>query len=332
VIFILFLFRLVTERSMNFFPLGDLDMVKRDRANYMIQSVTHAIDVIEDLARTGVETGVTEISRHLRLHKNNVFRLLATLELRGYVEQNKQTEDYRLGVKTLQLGQAYLAQSVLTSRAQPALRALAEKCGETVSLAVLQNGQVQFPISVESKRPVRVSARIGISAPAKFNAAGRLLLAQLSDAVLAELLATNTPQDAAIKNQCHELRSSGQIIDRGAIEADVVSIVRVVRGLNNEVVGAIEMLVPQYRAKTETLLPMLEEATTALSQSLGSVAGISAVSESAVPRPIMAGGTLEEALEREVTAKAVEAKPMVAQAVKALVTGGSAFEKSAIEK
>lgn len=245
-------------------------MVKREKSNYMIQSVSHAIDVLEELARANGEVGVTELSKRLKLHKNNVFRLLATLELRGYVEQNSTTEDYRLGVKALQLGQAYLTQSNLVARSETVLRALSEKAGETVSLAVLQNGQVQFPLSVEPKRPVRVAPRISVAFPAKMSAVGRLLTAQLPDVTLAELLSQNTPQDAAIRGQLNELRSSGQIIDRGAVEADVVSICRIVRGLNNEVVGAIELIAPQYRAKTETLLPLVDEAAAKLSASLGS--------------------------------------------------------------
>lgn len=246
-------------------------MVKREKANYMIQSVSHAIDVLEELCKALGEVGVTELSKKLKLHKNNVFRLLATLELRGYVEQNHDTEDYRLGVKALQLGQAYLQQSSLVARAMPLIKALSEQVGETVSLAVLQNGQVQYPISVEPKRPVKVSPRVAVSFAAKTCASGRLLTAQLPDSTLAEILATNTPQDAAIKNQLNELRTSGQIIDRAAIEAEVVNISRVVKGSNNQVVGAIEVLVPQYRAKVEALMPAIEEAANALSASLGSM-------------------------------------------------------------
>ena len=244
-------------------------MVKREKANYMIQSVSHALDVIEELAKSLGEVGVTELSKRLKLHKNNVFRLLATLELRGYVEQNLETEDYRLGVKTLQLGQSYQIQSQLVARATPIMRGLAEATGETVSLAVLQNGHVQYPVSIESKRPVKVSPRVGVSFQAKQNASGRLLTAQLSDSVLAEILAANTPQDAAIRNQLNELRSSGQIIDRAATEADVVSISRIVRSSSGDAVGAIEVLMPQYRAKVEAVLPLIDEAANALSTALG---------------------------------------------------------------
>ncbi|MCB0310815.1 MAG: IclR family transcriptional regulator [Bdellovibrionales bacterium] len=246
-------------------------MVKREKANYMIQSVSHAIDVLEELCKAEGEIGVTELSKRLKLHKNNVFRLLATLELRGYVEQNHETEDYRLGVKALQLGQAYISQSNLVARAAPILKALSETLGETASLAVLQNGFVQFPLSIEAKKPVKVAPRIAVSFSAKHNGAGRLLAAHLPDSVLNEMLSTNTPQDAAIKNQLSELRSNGILIDRAAIEADVVSISKIVKGNDNAVVAAIEVLVPQYRAKVESLLPQVESAAATLSTSLGSV-------------------------------------------------------------
>ncbi len=243
--------------------------MKREKSNYMIQSVSHALDVIEELCKANGEVGVTELSKRLKLHKNNVFRLLATLELRGYVEQNKATEDYRLGVKALQMGQSYLSQSSLVARAMPILKELSEVIGETVSLVTLQGGNVQFPISIESKRPVKVAPRVAVSFPAKLNAAGRLLIAQLPDVTLAEILASNTVQDVAIKTQLAELRASGQIVDRGAIEADVVAICRIVRGNNNEVVGAIEVLIPQYRAKIDALIPKIEEAAAQLSAALG---------------------------------------------------------------
>lgn len=244
---------------------------KREKANYMIQSVSHAVDVLEELAKAGGEVGVTDLSKRLRLHKNNVFRLLATLELRGYVEQNKETEDYRLGVKSLQLGQSYMMQNDLVARALPIIKHLAEEIGETVSLAVMSNGQVQYPISVDSKRPVRVAPRIAVSFPAKQNAAGRLLTAHLTDAQLTEVLSENSPQDAAIRNQLSELRANGQIVDRGASEPDVVSIVRVVRGRNGDVAGALEVLTPQYRAKVEELMPSITKAAQELSTAIGGI-------------------------------------------------------------
>ncbi len=243
--------------------------MKREKANYMIQSVSHAIDVLEELANARGEVGVTELSKRLKLHKNNVFRLLATLELRGYVEQNTHTEDYRLGVKVLELGQAYLIQSNLVQRATPVLKRLCEEAGETCSFAVLQNDLVQYPISFESKKPVRAAGRVAASFKAKTSSVGRLLTAQLPDSVLDEILAQNTPQDAAIRTQLQELRKSGKILDKGATESEVVSMAQLVRGTGGTIVGAIEVLAPQFRANVSKIEQCLNEAASDLSASLG---------------------------------------------------------------
>ena len=85
-------------------------MVRREKTNYVIQSVAHALDVLEQFAGETEELGVTDLSKRLKLHKNNVFRLLATLESRGYIEQNKSTENYRLGIRCLALVQTVVQQ------------------------------------------------------------------------------------------------------------------------------------------------------------------------------------------------------------------------------
>ena len=53
--------------------------MKRSKSDYVIQTVTNALRVLEAF-RDKEELGVTELSRRLGLHKNNVFRLLATLD------------------------------------------------------------------------------------------------------------------------------------------------------------------------------------------------------------------------------------------------------------
>src|SRR3989449_10837566 len=93
--------------------------VRREKTNYVIQSVSHALDVLEQFAGDAEELGVTELSKRLRLHKNNVFRLLATLESRGYIEQNRATDNYRLAVRCLQLGQSYGDHLRLPRQARP---------------------------------------------------------------------------------------------------------------------------------------------------------------------------------------------------------------------
>lgn len=266
-------------------------MVRREKANYLIQSVSHAIDVLEELSSAGGEVGVTELSKRLKLHKNNVFRLLATLELRGYVEQNPDTEDYRLGVRCLEMGQSYLSQSELVTRAMPIIKKLNNDISETVSLAVMRNGRVYYPISLEAKRPVKVSSRVSTSFEAKQCATGRLLVSQMSDKNLNQLLSENTPQDAAIKSQLTDLRKNEMILDKGGIEPDVVLISVIVRDYVQNVAGAIEVVMPHYRANVDAVIKIIKEAQNDLSSVLGSIKGglASAVEKEIVKENIESG-------------------------------------------
>src|SRR3989441_11693288 len=117
-------------------------MVRREKTNYVIQSVAHSLDVLEQFFGEADELGVTELSKRLKLHKNNVFRLLATLEARGYIEQNKATENYRLGIRCLQLGQIYLTQMGLLRQAHPVIEDLAHTAHETAFVAVMRKANV----------------------------------------------------------------------------------------------------------------------------------------------------------------------------------------------
>src|SRR5690242_20994563 len=132
--------------------------MRREKTNYVIQSVSHALDVLEQFAdpNTG-ELGVTELSKRLKLHKNNVFRLLATLEARGYIEQNRATENYRLGIKCLHLGRRYIDHMGLVRQARPILSDVAHRCRESTFVAILRREGV---VALESVEPVERVVRI----------------------------------------------------------------------------------------------------------------------------------------------------------------------------
>src|ERR1700741_3916499 len=111
-------------------------MVRRNKTNYHLQPVAHPPGVLEQFFGEVDELGVTELSKRLKLHKNNVFRLLATLEARGYIEQNRATENYRLGIKCLHLGRSYINHMGLVRQARPILAEMARKSRESALVAI----------------------------------------------------------------------------------------------------------------------------------------------------------------------------------------------------
>ena len=82
--------------------------MKRDKSEYAVQAVNNAIDILEYLGDADGELSISEVGAKLSLTRSNVNKLLATLEAFGYVEFNRYTGNFRLGVKTFQISQAYI--------------------------------------------------------------------------------------------------------------------------------------------------------------------------------------------------------------------------------
>ena len=123
-----------------------------------VQSVDRALRILEILARSG-ESGVTEIAAALEVHKSTAFRLVATLEQHGLVEQVEGRGKYRLGVGLLRLAGATSARLDVVQEARPLCKQLAAATGETVNLATLSG--TARSTSTRSPGPRRCSRTTG---------------------------------------------------------------------------------------------------------------------------------------------------------------------------
>lgn len=149
--------------------------MRKPKSEYSIRTVTNALRVLAAF-RDEVEIGVAELSRRLALHKNNVFRLLATLEEGGYIEQDPKTERYRLGIAILDLGQSYLRGRPLLERARPCVDELADDTGESAHLGLLDDFEVVHVCGRGASRLIVAPLRVGMRLPVHCTALGKVLL------------------------------------------------------------------------------------------------------------------------------------------------------------
>ncbi len=148
----------------------------KPKSEYAIQTVTNALRMLE-VFHTETEMGVSDLARNLGLHKNNAFRLLATLELAGYIQQTPSTELYHLGPRCLELGHAFARSHTLMNRARPILEELAETTRETAHLGVLRGREVVHLDGVLPEQLVLTGLRVGERLDAHCTALGKSLLA-----------------------------------------------------------------------------------------------------------------------------------------------------------
>lgn len=257
-------------------------MAKKEKSEYIIQAVSHALDLLEQFHDEVDELGVTELSKRLKLHKNNVFRLLATLESRNYIEQNRVTENYRLGLKTLELGQTFIKQMGLLRQSRPVLEALVKECNETTYVAILKEAHIVYLDVVETDLTVRVVPRVGARLPAYCTAAGKVQIAYMTDEELESYLPTKemkrfTPKTLVdreeLKKHLKVIAEQGYAIDDEEMDVGVKCVGAPIRDYTRRIIGAVSISGPSMRFTEERLqkelIPLVIRSGEEISHKLG---------------------------------------------------------------
>lgn len=256
-------------------------MVRREKSNYVIQSVSHALDVLEQFYLNVDEIGVTELSKRLKLHKNNVFRLLATLEARGYIEQNRATENYRLGLKCLQLGQTYVQQMGFLHQAKSTLEELVKSAKES-SFVAIRKGTAIVPLDfLEARSAVRVVSFLGTTLPLHCTAPGKIYLAFDSEEGLNQSIPERLDRytDRTITDrrilleQVKEISQSGYAMEQGEFMEEVISVAVPIHDYTRTLVGSLAITGPAHRLTGEKIqkevVPLILKGGSELSKRLG---------------------------------------------------------------
>jgi DNA-binding IclR family transcriptional regulator len=142
----------------------------------LVQSVDRAIAVLELLAGRG-ESGITEIAGQLGVHKSTASRLVSVLEGRGLVEQLGQRGKYVIGFGMVRLAGAAIARMDLASIGQGICQSLADRIGETVNIAVLDDDVAINVTQARGAAAISAQNWIGQRTPLHATSSGKVLLA-----------------------------------------------------------------------------------------------------------------------------------------------------------
>lgn len=225
------------------------------RTKTRLSSVATAIRLLKVFSEYHAELGISALSKRLGVSKSTVHRLATTLKAEGLLEQNPETDNYRLGIALFTLGALVRRRMDISSEAKPLLLELRRLTSENVHLAILDDSQVVYIHDLVSTQAIRLRPHLGLSKPAFCSAEGLAMLAfkneHTIDLALAGELRPRTPRTITdpvqIRRRLERIVAQGYVIEDEESEVGMRGIAAPIRGADGEVLAAVGVAGPSQR-------------------------------------------------------------------------------------
>jgi len=248
-----------------------------------VRAVERALDILLCFSKDKPILSLTEIAEQVGMHKSTIHRLLATLESKHFITRDKTSGLYQLGFLFIELSSIMLHGLDVQRWALPYLQQLSEQSGETVDLAVLDNGHVTYLQVVESSQRVKIAAAVGEQLPAFCTASGKAFLAYLPEEYVHRNFnqgltkyTEHTPVSLEnLSQSLRETRQRGFAISEQEYEKDINAVAAPIMDANGFPILAIAIVGPSYRMSHDRMLKLgqeIRETVEAITREVGQAA------------------------------------------------------------
>lgn len=226
-------------------------------SNSQVKSATRTLDIIEYVVAHDRPLVAQEIATALGIPVSSLSYLLSTLVERDYLERQGRRYSAGPGLARLQTSRGSYT---LRDRAAPLVRTLRMQLDETTSFFVREGWEIEAIVTESSEQALRYSVPSGQRLPMHALAAGKVLLAALSDEELDRYFAETrreafTPMtvtdEAALRAQIAQSRETGFATTDEEYSRGIEGIARVVR-IDGNPVGSISIAMPKVRVDDAT--------------------------------------------------------------------------------
>jgi len=243
------------------------------------RTVDRALDILLCFSADEPNLPLTQISERVGMHKSTVYRLLATLESKRFV-QRMDDASYRLGLGLVELGFSVLKSNDIHRQALPYMQRLATEYRENVDLGILDGDSVLYLQVIESPQRVKIASAPGQRLPVFCTATGKAFLAFLPDIEVQTILKSkrrkyteHTPTSILeIHKQLQLTRERGFAVSEQEFEEGINAVAAPILDANQFPIAAMAIVGPAFRLSAERLLELgrpLRETTDALAQDIG---------------------------------------------------------------
>jgi len=221
---------------------------------YAIKVLSATLDILEFMAsRKDDQVTVSMLSQELNLNRTRVYRIVKSLEYRGYIEFLEGTKILRLGPKLLVLHTRVWEEHDVRIAAEDQALRLAQSTGDSVRLYIPLERQAYLVDGFPGTKLLRVEHPPYIFFPMHIGASPKVILAYLPegerDAILQDLdMHTYTPKTITdrdiLERQLELIRRRGYEVALEDMIEGVWSIGAPIFHPANQVVASLELIMP----------------------------------------------------------------------------------------
>lgn len=246
---------------------------------YVIPNLRNACRILKVLGRHPDGLKAADLARDLKIPVTTTLRIMTTLCLEGFAR--KVDGRFELGPVLIQLGNAALAGTEIRDLALPLLQKLTDVTDETSHLAIPCDDRALIVAVQDSPHPLRAASRPGFLAELHCSSTGKVFLAYLHRARIAEVLAGYTPTKrmpatqttpAEIKKEAELTYKRGFSLDDEEFNPGVRCLAAPVFGPDGTVVAAIGITAATVRF-TEKRIPEMSTKVRAIAAELSRLMG-----------------------------------------------------------
>ncbi len=253
--------------------------------NELINSIDRALDVLLLLQQEGKEMGVTQIGSALGIYKSTAHRTLATLEAKGFVQQNPDNGKYWLGIRLYSLGMLIRERLPLKNIAYPFAKELSERFDEVVHISILDKSALTYPKhiiidKIQGRQQVlSLTPPVGSSAACHSAAVGKCLMAFSPRSYLERFVGNPLPAFTEkticswdkLLAELETIRRRGYAVDDEELELGLTCVAGPILDRHAGIIAALSLSGPttRVRARFEEIAAEVMRTTGAISSSLG---------------------------------------------------------------
>lgn len=221
-----------------------------------LSSLEKAIRILKAFSLEKPERGIRDLASQLDFSPATVQRLVQTLKIHGFLDQDETTKKYRLGPIYFRFVEILQSQYPILKEALPLMRVLCSQTGETTHLNVIDGKERLCIHSIESPQHLKAGMPVGNRSPLYAGASSKCLLAfspkefieaYLSETALSPLTKETITDVEKLKSELSLIRSRGYATSTGERTPGLCSMSVPIFGYGGSFIAALSLAIPAVR-------------------------------------------------------------------------------------